>query len=91
MKQQKTIKIIADETDLYSVEDGLKWLKEIFQMKEKNWFSLFDLLPNNSTYNKKKKSAIVSLLLASLNEVFRGKVIINQKNHFEKIMIKEKV
>jgi len=91
LKQQKTIKIIADETDLYSIEDGLKWLKEIFQIKEKNWFSLFDFLPNDSTHNKKKKSAIVSLLLASLNEVFQGKVIINQKHHFEKIMIKEKI
>ena len=55
----------------------------IFQIKEKNWFSLFDFLPSDSTYNKKKKSAIVSLLLASLNEVFEGKVIINQKHHLD--------
>ena len=34
--------MLADETNLFSVEDGIKWLNQIFQIKEDNWFSLFD-------------------------------------------------
>ena len=86
----KTIKMLADDTDLYSVEDGIKWLSQIFQLKEDNWFSLFDFLPRVFKTKKKEKSAIVSILLASLNEVSNGKLILNQENHFEKIMVKEK-
>ncbi len=86
----KTIKMLADETDLYSVEDGIKWLNQIFQLKEDNWFSLFDFLPRVFKSKKKRKSAIVSILLASLNQVSNGKLLLNQENHFEKIMIKEK-
>ena len=82
--------MLADETDLYSVEDGVKWLNQIFQIKEDNWFSLFDFLPKVFKSTKKRKSAIVSILLASLNEVTSGKLLLNQKNHFEKIMVREK-
>ena len=84
----KTIKMLADETDLYSVEDGIKWLNQIFQIKENNWFSLFDFLPRIFKSSKKKKSAIVSLLLASLNEASTGKLLLNQESHFDKIMVK---
>ncbi len=86
----KTIKMLADETNLFSVEDGIKWLNQIFQIKEDNWFSLFDFLPRVFKSTKKKKSAIVSILLASLNEVSNGKLLLNQESHFEKIMIKER-
>ena len=37
-KRGKTIKMIADETDLYSIDDGIKWLENIFNLKSKNWF-----------------------------------------------------
>jgi segregation and condensation protein A len=86
----KTIKMLADETNLFSVEDGIKWLNQIFQIKEDNWFSLFDFLPKVFKSTKKRKSAIVSILLASLNEVSNGKLLLNQESHFEKIMIKER-
>ena len=86
----KTIKMLADETNLFSVEDGIKWLNQIFQIKEDDWFSLFDFLPRVFKSAKKKKSAIVSILLASLNEVSNGKLLLNQESHFEKIMIKER-
>ena len=86
----KTIKMLADETNLFSVEDGIKWLNQIFQIKDDNWFSLFDFLPRVFKSTKKKKSAIVSILLASLNEASNGKLLLNQENHFEKIMVKEK-
>ena len=86
----KTIKMIADETDLYSVEDGVKWLSQIFQIKENDWFFLFDFLPRVFKSSKKRKSAIVSILLASLNEASTGKLLLTQESHFEKIMVKEK-
>ena len=86
----KTIKMLADETNLFSVEDGIKWLNQIFQIKEDNWFSLFDFLPKIFKSTKKRKSAIVSILLASLNEASNGKLLLNQESHFEKIMIKER-
>ena len=31
--------------DLYSVEDGIKWLSQIFQIREIDWFFLFDFFP----------------------------------------------
>ena len=86
----KTIKMLADETDLYSVEDGIKWLSQIFQIRENDWFSLFDFLPRVFKSSKKRKSAIVSILLASLNEVSTGKLLLTQESHFQKIMVKER-
>ena len=88
-KREKSIKLIADETDLYSVEDGMKWLKNIFHFEKKDWLSRFDLIPKNIHSKKKYKSAVISILLASLNEVFQGKVLVSQKDHYEKILIKE--
>ena len=85
----KSIIMIADETDLYSVEDGVKWLSQIFQIKENDWFSLFDFLPRVFKSSKKRKSAIVSIFLASLNEASTGKLLLTQESHFEKIMVKE--
>ena len=85
----KTIKMIADETDLYSVEHGVKWLSQIFQIKENDWFFLFDFLPKGFKSSKKRKSAIVSILLASLNEASKGKLLLTQESHYEKIMVKE--
>ncbi len=86
----KTIKMLADETGLYSVEDGIKWLSQIFQIRENDWFSLFDFLPRVFKSSKKRKSAIVSILLASLNEVSTGKLLLTQESHFQKIMVKER-
>ena len=89
-KKKNTIKILSDETDLFSMEDGLKWLERLFEKSEKDWFFLFNFLPNVTVSDNKKKSAIISLLLASLNEVSQGKLLMNQKNHYDKIMIKVK-
>ncbi len=86
----KTIKMLADETDLHSLEDGIKWLNQIFQLKQDNWFSLFDFLPRVFKSKKKKKSAIVSILLASLSEASNGNLLLSQEKHFEKIMVKER-
>ena len=89
-KRGKTIKMVADETDLYSIDDGIKWLENIFNLKSKNWFFLFDFIPKDIPSKKKYKSAIISILMASLSKVSQGKVLVNQKSHYEKIMIREK-
>ena len=89
-KKKNTIKILSDETDLFSIEDGIKWLDRLFEKSKKDWFFLFNFLPNVTVSDNKKKSAIISLLLASLNKVSQGKLLMNQKDHYDKIMIKVK-
>ena len=89
-KKKKSIKLLTEENDFYSLEDGEKWLKSIFKLKEKNWLKLFKFLPEDTKSLKMKKSAVLSLLLASLDNVNQGKILMNQKDHFEEIMVKLK-
>ena len=89
-KRKNSIKLISDESNLYSIEDGLKWLNKLFDKNEKNWLFLFNFLPKIFKRDVKYKSAIISLLLASLNKVSQGQIVINQKQHYDKIMVKLK-
>ena len=89
-KKKKSIKLLAEENDFYSLEDGERWLRSILKLKEKNWLNLFNFLPEEIKGYKMKKSAMLSLLLASLDNVHQGKILINQKDHFEEIMVKLK-
>ena len=89
-KKKKSIKLLTEENEFYSLEDGETWLKSIFKLKEKNWLKLFKFLPENTKSLKMKKSAVLSLLLASLDNVNQGKILMNQKDHFEEIMVKLK-
>jgi len=89
-KKKKSIKLLTEKNDFYSLEDGESWLKKIFKLKEKNWLKLFNFLPEDTKSLKMKKSAVLSLLLASLDNVNQGKILINQKDHFEEIMVKLK-
>ena len=89
-RRKNSIKLISKESDLYTMEDGLKWLNKLFDKKEKNWLFLFNFLPKIFKRDVKYKSAIISLLLASLNKVSQGQIVINQKQHYDKIMVKLK-
>ena len=89
-RRKNSIKLISEESNLYTIEDGLKWLNKLFDKKEKNWLFLFNFLPKIFKRDVKYKSAIISLLLASLNKVSQGQIVINQKQHFDKIMVKLK-
>ncbi len=89
-KKKKTIKLLSDEDNLYKLEDGIKWLNQILKLESKNWFSLFNFLPDGIINLKMRKSAIVSLLLASLESVNQGKILLNQRDHFKNIMIRVK-
>ena len=89
-RRKNSIKLISEESNLYTIEDGLKWLNKLFEKKEENWLFLFNFLPKIFKKNVKYKSAIISLLLASLNKVSQGQIVINQKQHYDKIMVKLK-
>ena len=88
--KKKSIKVLSEESNLYSIEDGLKWLEKLFENKSTNWSSLFNFLPKIVKKDEKYKSAIISLLLASLNKVSQGQIIINQNKHFDNIMVRLK-
>ena len=89
--KKKKLKILSLENDLYSFDDGIKWLEKFFDSNlKKNWNFLFNFLPQNLYNTPKKKSAIISLLLASLNNVKDGKIEMNQNKHYDNIMIKLK-
>lgn len=89
-RRKNSIKLISEESNLYTIEDGLNWLNKLFDKKEKNWLFLFNFLPKIFKRDVKYKSAIISLLLASLNKVSQGQIVINQKQHYDKIMVKLK-
>lgn len=89
-KRKNSIKLISEESNLYTIEDGLNWLNKLFDKKEKDWLFLFNFLPKIFKRDVKYKSAIISLLLASLNKVSQGQIVINQKQHYDKIMVKLK-
>ena len=91
-KKKNTIKILSVDNDLYTIDDGFVWLDEIFKkIIGQKWTTLFDFLPKKFQNIKLKKSAIISLLLASLNRVKEGKIEINQKQHYDKILVKSKL
>ena len=89
-KKKNSIKLLAEENDLFSIENGIEWLNKILEIKEKNWFDLFKFLPTGISNIRKRKSAIISLLQASLNKVNEGKILLNQEDHFRKLMVKVK-
>ena len=92
LKKKTTLKIISDKDNLYTIEDGKKWLEIFFKSElKKKWNFLFNFLPKKLYDNQVKKSAVISLLLASLNNVKYGKIEMNQQKHFDNIMIKEKL
>ena len=90
-KKKNTIKILSDENEFFTTEKGLEWLDVIFQIKEKRWLFLFNFLPEIKSVKTKKKSAIMTLLMATLSRVSEGKIDINQKDHYGKIMIRSKI
>ena len=89
-KRKNSIKMLSEESNLYSIDDGLKWLEKLFDSKGKDWLFLFNFLPKILKKDEKYKSAVISLLLASLNKVSEGQIIMNQKKHYDKIMVKIK-
>ena len=76
--------------EYFTIEDGIKWLKSFLSEESKKsvWRDIFDFLPNGTNDLRIRKSAVISILLASLTLVKDGSIIINQKENFDKIYIK---
>ncbi len=72
----------------FSVEDALKWLSRLFNDKISSWENLKKFVPSDIKNIRLKKSAIISLLLASMSMARKGELKINQEKPFSNIFIK---
>ncbi len=79
------------KNNYFSIEDGIKWIKTIFSIEENLWRDLIDFLPESFENNKMRKSAIISLVLASLSYAKDGDINLSQKKTYDKIFIKSKL
>ena len=73
---------------LFSIENGLIWLKTIFDCNPNDWKEILEFIPKNIKNTKMKKSAMISVILASLNMTKDGILELSQKANFEKIFVK---
>tara|TARA_B100000989_G_scaffold241010_1_gene187885 strand:+ start:450 stop:1205 length:756 start_codon:yes stop_codon:yes gene_type:complete len=83
---KESLKINEDK--LYSVQNGLEWLQKIFNFQYDEWKNIFEFLPKDIYDSRLKKSAAVSILLASLNMVKNGSIQLSQKKNFSDIFVK---
>ena len=75
---------------LFSAEEAKLWLKHFLDNINDQWRELFDFLPDSLKSYKLKKSAIASILMASLIYAQKGKLQIIQDSQQKKILIKAK-
>ena len=88
--KKNTMKVLIDELEQFTIEDGLSWIKNFLDVDNISWLSLFSFLPKNNLNDKNKKSAILALFQASLDQAHQGEIEINQNSHFKKIMVRSK-
>ena len=89
-KKKNTMKVLIDELEQFTIEDGINWIKNFLDIDNISWLSLFSFLPKRNLNNKNKKSAILALFQASLDQAHQGEIEINQNSHFQKIMVRSK-
>ena len=89
-KKKNTMKVLIDESEQFTIEDGLSWIKNFLDIDKISWLSLFSFLPKKNLNDKNKKSAILALFQASLDQANQGEIEINQNSHFQKIMVRSK-
>ena len=89
-KKKNTMKVLIDELEQFTIEDGLTWIKNFLDVDNISWLSLFSFLPKKNLNDKNKKSAILALFQASLDQANQGEIEINQNSHFQKIMVRSK-
>ena len=89
-KKKNTMKVLIDELEQFTIEDGLSWIKNFLDVDKISWLSLFSFLPKKKLNDKNKKSAILALFQASLDQANQGEIEINQNSHFQKIMVRSK-
>lgn len=89
-KKKNTMKVLIDEVNDFTIEDGISWIKSFLDLDNQGWLNLFSFLPNDDLNKSNRKSAILALFQASLDQANQGEIEINQKYHFEEIMVKLK-
>ena len=89
-KKKNTMKVLIDELEQFTIEDGLNWIKNFLDVDNISWLSLFSFLPKKNLNDKNKKSAILALFQASLDQANQGEIEINQNSHFQNIMVRSK-
>ena len=89
-KKKNTMKVLIDELEQFTIEDGVIWIKNFLDVDNISWLSLFSFLPKKNLNDKNKKSAILALFQASLDQANQGEIEINQNSHFQKIMVRSK-
>ena len=88
--KKRTYENLVDEYDPFTIEDGINWIKNFLDINGESWLSLFTFLPKNNIDEKNKKSAVLALFQASLDQANQGEIEINQNSHFEKIMVRSR-
>lgn len=89
-QNRKKINFHLEKDQLFSVEDGNKWLNYFLNSNKLDWDDLFNYIPREIKSLILKKSAIVSILLASLKLAQDGKLEIYQSDSFKNIQIRLK-
>ncbi len=89
-QNREKIKFHIEKDKLFTVEDGKNWLKYFLNSENIEWDDLFNYLPEEIESMTLKKSAIVSILLASLKLAQDGRLEIYQSNSFKNIQIRLK-
>ena len=89
-KKKNTMKVLVEELEQFTIEDGLSWIKNFLDVDNISWLSLFSFLHKKNLNDKNKKSAILALFQASLDQANQGEIEINQNSHFQKIMVRSK-
>ena len=89
-KKKNTMKVLIDELEQFTIEDGLNWIKNFLDVDNISWLNLFSFLPKKNLNDKNKKSAILALFQASLDQANQGEIEINQNSHFQNIMVRSK-
>ena len=86
--KNKKLNLKIENDKLFSIENGLNWLKTIFDYNPNDWKEIIEFIPKNIQNIKMKKSAMISVILASLNMTKDGILELSQKRNFDKIFIK---
>ena len=89
-KKKNTMKVLIDELEQFTIEDGINWIKKFLDVDNISWLSLFSFLPKKNLNDKNKKSAILALFQASLDQANQGEIEINQNSPFQQIMVRSK-
>lgn len=89
-KTRKKFSIQIKKNKLFSVNDGKEWIDFFFQGEHTGWKNLFDFIPVDIDDFQLKKSAAVSIILASLTLAQEGKIEIQQNYVLNTIQIKSK-